>query len=142
MAIIQCKECGKMISDSATNCPQCGAPVVKEIFCSNCGTKIPENSGFCPNCGTKLSSPAGKPAQANNSKRIPAAIFALILGTLGIHYFYIGKNTAGILTIVLSLCTCGIWGIVIFIQAILMLLMTDEDFAAKYVDTDKTFPLF
>lgn len=27
MALIQCHECGKEISDSATTCPGCGAPV-------------------------------------------------------------------------------------------------------------------
>ncbi|MEJ2610244.1 MAG: zinc-ribbon domain-containing protein [Candidatus Thiodiazotropha sp.] len=27
MALIECHECGKQISDSATSCPGCGAPV-------------------------------------------------------------------------------------------------------------------
>ncbi len=27
MALIQCKECGHEISDAATSCPHCGAPV-------------------------------------------------------------------------------------------------------------------
>lgn len=27
MALINCKECGKEISDKATNCPNCGAPI-------------------------------------------------------------------------------------------------------------------
>ena len=27
MALIECHECGKQISDSATTCPGCGAPV-------------------------------------------------------------------------------------------------------------------
>ncbi len=27
MALIECHECGKEISDSATSCPSCGAPV-------------------------------------------------------------------------------------------------------------------
>ena len=24
------------------------------MFCSNCGTKLPEQAGFCPNCGAKV----------------------------------------------------------------------------------------
>lgn len=24
------------------------------MFCSNCGTQIPDGSAFCPNCGTKI----------------------------------------------------------------------------------------
>lgn len=30
MAIIKCSECGKKISDKATKCPSCGAPVDKK----------------------------------------------------------------------------------------------------------------
>ena len=59
-----------------------------------------------------------------------------------IHYFYLGKTTGGIITIVLSLCTCGLWSVVTLIQGILMLVSTDEAFAEKYVDNDRKFPLF
>ena len=58
------------------------------------------------------------------------------------NYFYMGKTTAGIITLILGLCSCYIWGVVMLIQGILILTMTDEAFMAKYVDTDKTFPLF
>lgn len=61
---------------------------------------------------------------------------------MGIQYFYLGKTTAGILTIVISLCSCYIWGLLMLIQGILMLTMSDEAFNEKYVDNDKTFPLF
>jgi uncharacterized membrane protein YvbJ len=27
MALINCSECGKMISDKAKNCPECGCPI-------------------------------------------------------------------------------------------------------------------
>ena len=29
MALIQCKECGAMVSDQAENCPKCGSPIAK-----------------------------------------------------------------------------------------------------------------
>ncbi len=29
------------------------------MFCSNCGTQIPDDSKFCPNCGAKSAAPAG-----------------------------------------------------------------------------------
>ena len=32
MALINCKECGKEISDTAKSCPNCGAKTKKEIF--------------------------------------------------------------------------------------------------------------
>jgi len=30
MALIKCKECGKEVSNKATKCPNCGAPIVKK----------------------------------------------------------------------------------------------------------------
>lgn len=77
-----------------------------------------------------------------SSKKLTAALLAIILGSLGIHYFYLGKGVAGIITIVLSMCTCGIWGILMFVQGIVMLTMTDQQFANKYVNTNSTLPLF
>ena len=140
MAIINCKECGGQMSDSASFCPHCGAPVAKDVFCPECGTKVPADARFCPQCGKNLSQeyPVGFYAK---DKTI-AGIFAILLGSLGIHYFYLGKITAGILTIVLSVCTCGIWSLLMFIQGIMMLVMSDREFQEKYVDNDRTLPLF
>lgn len=140
MALISCKECGKQISESATQCPYCGAPVVKDVFCSKCGTKVPETVEFCPNCGTPISAP--RSLRPGEKDKTVAGLFALLLGGLGIQYFYLGKITAGILSIVLSAFSCGIWTIVTLIQGILMLTMSDAEFEQKYVKTEKTFPLF
>lgn len=139
MALINCKECGQEISDSASVCPHCGAPVIKDVYCPKCGTKVPENIQFCPTCGNPIAR-AAKPAGAKD--KTVAGLLAIFLGTLGIQYFYLGKTTAGILTIVISLCSCGLWSLLMFIQGILMLTMSDEVFNEKYVNNDKTFPLF
>lgn len=69
-------------------------------------------------------------------------LFAIFLGSLGIQYFYLGKVTGGIITIVLSLITCGVWSILTLIQGILMLTMTQAEFERKYVYTQSDFPLF
>lgn len=139
MALINCKECGQTISDAAKTCPHCGAPVIKDVYCPKCGKKVPENVKFCPDCGTSIVSPS---ASGTDSKdKTTAALLAILLGGFGIHYFYLGKNTAGILTIIITFF-CFIWWIVMIIQGILMLTMSEEDFRAKYIDTDKTFPIF
>lgn len=80
--------------------------------------------------------------QKSDKDKIVAGLLALFLGWLGIHYFYMGKATAGILTIILSFVTCGIWDILIFIQAIMILVGSQEEFEQKYVFTNKSFPLF
>lgn len=71
-----------------------------------------------------------------------AALLAILIGGLGIQYFYCGKVAAGIITIVLSLVTCGIWNILTLVQGIMMFCMTNQEFEAKYVNTSATFPLF
>lgn len=141
MALINCKECGQQISDSASVCPHCGAPVIRDVFCPSCGTKVPENVKFCPNCGGQIY-PVSEAAKAGKKDKVVAGLLAILLGTLGIHYFYLGKTQAGVLTIVISLVSCGIWPVVMFIQGILMLTMSEEDFDSKYVDNDRTFPIF
>lgn len=51
MALIKCSECGHMISDRASTCPQCGAPVEKRIQCPECGEFMPQDFTICTNCG-------------------------------------------------------------------------------------------
>lgn len=82
------------------------------------------------------------PCGPEGKTRGVAALFAILLGALGIQYFYLGKTTAGILSILLTLVTCGLWEIVPLIQGILMFTMTNEQFRQKYVTTQSSFPLF
>lgn len=77
-----------------------------------------------------------------NNKKILCGIMALLLGTLGIQYFILGKVGAGFLTILLTIVTCGAWSLIVFIQGIMMLCMSDCEFERKYMDPTKTFPVF
>lgn len=142
MALINCKECGQTISDAAKTCPHCGAPVIKDVYCSKCGRKVPENIMYCPDCGAPISSSSAGAYKIPMNDKTVAGILAIVFGGLGIQYFYLGKTTAGILTIVITFCSCFIWRIVMLIQGIMMLTMSEADFRAKYIDTDKTFPIF
>jgi TM2 domain-containing membrane protein YozV len=67
---------------------------------------------------------------AKPKNKLAAALLAIFLGGLGIHKFYLGKVGAGILYILF--CWTGIPEIVGVIEGILMLLMSDADFNAKY----------
>lgn len=71
-----------------------------------------------------------------------AGLLAILIGTLGVHYFYLGKTGGGFLCILLSCVTCGLWGVLTLIQGIVMLTMKQDEFERKYVLNDKTFPLF
>ena len=135
MALIKCKECGNEISDSAAFCPKCGAPNTPDTYCSKCGTKLSRDLNFCTNCGEAV-------FLVSNKDRVVAGILAIFLGWLGIHYFYMGKTTAGFLCILLSLVSCSLWAVVMFAQGIVILCMSDSDFKSKYIDSSSTLPLF
>ena len=74
-------------------------------------------------------------------KKIVAGILALLLGQLGIHKFYLGYNTAGIIMLLVTVLTCGFGGVVIWIialiEGIIYLTKTDEEFVATYVNGKK-----
>lgn len=139
--------------------------------CPKCNTILPDNAAFCQHCGAPQPQTATPPPPHNpyggysygwtpqmeheyyarndafasgptGKSRGVAALLALFLGYLGIQYFYCGKTTAGILSIVIGLCSCGAWSIVTLIQAILMFTMDNATFQRKYVLNDQTFPLF
>ena len=49
MALIKCVECGGTVSDKASVCPHCGAPILK---CKECGEVLPQGAETCSNCGS------------------------------------------------------------------------------------------
>lgn len=71
-----------------------------------------------------------------------AALLAILLGGLGVQYFYLNKIGAGLISIGLTIVTCGLWEIVMLVQGILMFCMTNEQFRNKYVLSPSTFPIF
>jgi TM2 domain-containing membrane protein YozV len=59
-----------------------------------------------------------------------AALLAFFLGGIGIHYFYLGKSTNGILA--LLFCWTFIPSIIAFINFIQYLTMSEEEFNRKF----------
>lgn len=92
----------------------------------------PQGNGF----------PAPPTPNTSGKDKTICGILAILLGGLGVQYFYLGKIGAGLLTILIDLCTCGLWSILTLVQGIMMLTSTQEDFDRKYVYTNKFFPLF
>lgn len=70
--------------------------------------------------------------------RVAAGLLAIFVGGLGIHKFYLGYNKEGIITLVISIATCGagaaVMSIIGLIEGIIYLTKTDEDFTYTYVD--------
>lgn len=133
-------------------CPQCGNVIT---------TDQPLPSITCPRCGRTFQTapPQGQPpyqqpyqqphgndvfaAGPSGKSRGVAALLAILVGALGIQYFYIGKNTAGIVCLCISLFSCGVLGAAIWlasiVQGIIMLTLTEEEFERRYIHDPATF---
>ncbi len=68
--------------------------------------------------------------------KMTAGLLAFFVGGLGVHKFYLGENGIGV--VYLLFCWTGIPAIIAFIEAIILLTMSDEDFNAKYNGVDNT----
>ena len=89
------------------------------------------------------------PSGANPKEKIAAGLLAIVLGTLGIHKFYLGgkqQKMAGIIMLVISLVgscviTIGpvIMGIIALIEGIVYLTKDDAEFQSTYVAGDKAW---
>jgi TM2 domain-containing membrane protein YozV/ribosomal protein L40E len=117
------------------------APMQKapdEKYCFECGALIRARAEICPKCGVRQQAPifsaggiGNLGAIAPNGKsKLAAALFALFLGWIGIHKFYLGQIGMGIVYVLF--CWTAIPAIVGFIEGILLLVMSDEDFVNKY----------
>lgn len=66
MALIECGECGQIVSDKAEACPHCGCPVEKPMVCPECGQSIAVGNVFCQNCGYPLDSKNNTSTESNH----------------------------------------------------------------------------
>ena len=66
------------------------------------------------------------------SKRIVAGVLAIFLGSLGVHKFVLGYTRAGLIQIVLTVCTFGLMKFVAIVEGIIYLTKTDAEFVKTY----------
>lgn len=95
-------------------------------YCPNCGAELSENQDVCINCGKILNNAthSQQPNQnraTNQKSKMAAGLFGIFLGSLGVHNFYLGYTTKGIIQILLTFfgacliigpAVSGIWGLV------------------------------
>ena len=103
-------------------------PLTESKYCSGCGVLIHKSATQCPRCGAPQAVP--HPVSTAKHSRIAAILFAILLGWMGVHKFYLGQTGWGVVY-ALFFWTC-IPAIAGLIEGILYLTMTDEEFAAKY----------
>jgi TM2 domain-containing membrane protein YozV len=112
--------------------------------CFACASILDVRAELCPRCGVRQPFiPAMAPPQTalapygqraavpyTSKNKVTAGIFALLLGGIGIHKFYLGQVGMGI--VYLIFCWTMIPTIIAFVEGIVLLSMTDDDFARKF----------
>ena len=129
---IKCPICGgqknSLIKDNEYRCEYCG-----HTF--RVGAQEPVASPHTPFSNTfqqermEVRNPYETPQPVNEKNRIVAAILAIFLGGIGIHHFYLGNMGRGI--IYLLLCWTYIPTIIGFVEGVLIICQTDEEFAIR-----------
>ena len=146
MYIHNCPECGKQYSTqekvNRVKCPYCGAE-------TNVSYSDQEQSRWQEFYDQQRMSSALDSVFNNGpsgKSRGIAGLLAILMGWCGLHYFYIGKTSAGVLFLLIAVLSCGILAtittIVSIIQGVLFFTSTQEEFEFKWVNSPSNFPLF
>ncbi len=145
MVQYQCSRCGNVFSMQQpmpeVHCPICGGDCVP-VFSQQPNNSGPQAYGPQYAQGPQIHQPDVFDEGPSGKSRGIAGLLAILLGSIGVHYFYLGKIGGGIICILLTLITCGLWSILTLIQGILFFTMPQEKFEQKYVYSTSTFPLF
>ena len=147
MYIHNCPECGKQYSTqekvNRVKCPYCGAET--NVSYSDQQPNFQEQWRQFSNDASNVLDSVFNNGPSGKSRGI-AGLLALLMGALGLHYFYIGKTNAGILFLIIAILSCGILAtvttIISIIQGVLFFTSTQEEFERRWVDSPSNFPLF
>lgn len=112
-----CRSCAKEVSPQAVACPACGfPPLAGTAHCQNCAAATQPGQVLCTACGFTLQKPGVIPGIGGGQKsKLVAGLLGILLGGFGVHRFYLGFTTIGIIQIVVTIVTCGagaLWGLV------------------------------
>ena len=79
--------------------------------------------------------------QSGSKEKLVAGILGILLGSFGIHKFYLGYTKAGVIMLLVTLLTFGIGAFIMqvigIVEGVLYLVKTDEEFDRIYVTGDK-----
>lgn len=126
-------------------------------YCTKCGAINDDTAQACTTCQASLSPVGGyQPMQSVNQgmpgamtdwkamgadKKILAGILGIVVGAFGVHKFVLGYTTEGIIMLLITVLTCGIFAIVPsvigIVEGIIYLTKSDEEFVTTYLQNKK-----
>ncbi|MBD5657800.1 MAG: TM2 domain-containing protein [Candidatus Eremiobacteraeota bacterium] len=132
-----CRNCGAKLSENALVCTACGVLRGRgNRYCWSCSNQPGGEAVVCTMCGARLSGIEKCGARFNSSlplssrSKVTAGILGLLLGSFGVHRFYLGFTTIGVIQILVTICTIGwggIWGTVEGILILCEQMRTDAE---------------
>lgn len=153
-----CQACGETIDYRAEICPKCGvrqavvgaaagwtqptvpvaAPTTK--YCHACRAEIDYRAEICPKCGVRQAVlgassgglTSGDATTRTGKSKLIASLLAIFLGGFGIHKFYLGDTTQGVIYLIFFWTV--IPAIVGFVEGLIWLTQKNEIWLAKYGD--------
>ncbi|MCF2706209.1 NINE protein [Arcanobacterium haemolyticum] len=82
-------------------------------------------------------------APTGEKSKVVAGVLAILLGSIGVHKFYLGYHVAGVIMLLATILTLGFGGIVTgpiaLIEGIIYLTKTDPEFEQIYVRGNKAW---
>lgn len=66
------------------------------------------------------------------NKKVLVGVLALLFGSLGVHKFVLGYTKEGVIQLIATFVTCGFAGVIPFIEGIIYLTKSDEEFYNTY----------
>lgn len=126
-------------------------------YCTKCGAINDDTAQFCSNCQAVLTSVSTgyQPLQSVDphaltdwktlgaDKKLVAGILAILVGSLGVHKFILGYTTEGVIMLLVTVLTCGVFGIVMsivgIVEGIMYLTKSDEEFVRMYIQNKKAW---
>ncbi len=108
------------------------APIINQVVDFNI------NANFAEDIYTVTNS------SSNSNTKVVAGILALFLGVFGVHKFYLGCTTAGIVMLLVFLFGFILVGIpsfiiaiIAFVEAIIYFIKSDDDFEEMYINNKR-----
>lgn len=126
----KCPQCGAPLDPGATECKFCGEKIAAQQAAQSFQQAQPQPQVIIQQAAPQQVYVTGINPSWPVKSKIAAGVLAILLGSLGIHKFYLGKIGMGILY--LLFCWTGIPAIVGLIEGIIYLCSNDENFQLKH----------
>lgn len=76
-----------------------------------------------------------------SNKKLAAGLTGIFLGAFGVHKFILGYTKPSVITLVVSLLTCGVgyfvFQVIGIIEGVIYLTKSNAEFASEYLDGQK-----